>query len=1095
MQLTNKTDEELVDQILSDLATYGDGADVIRQYLLDEIDAKQVRIYTLYRKHRNGIMEMEKGYDENPRQQELVHKLLRLLASKNYIVFNLMSTCDRRYYYYKQAQLPKEIAQQDVKSTTLNIYRMPIGDIESKEKQLNCIFSAVERDDPELLVWIKNGMHSSDADRRHISVLYAIYSKDTAVLERDLPIYLEKTLQGDDYHLRYSLYYFILLKVHGISETLNQQICAHLHKVVLRLTSTVFSNFTNNNARFLDLLKLYNTPMETQIIAKLQQLLISQESSITLPHEQIQALAKTDEFAQTLTFLTEREHLSAVIAASAMLAQNIPLPKMEGKLKKLYCDNWTEALSALLIKHCERIYCAAQDLFMWKDEAQRGNFNILTHPDFDLNDLVYDDSSNNQHWQQRNKLWYLGIACCYAAGHLTTAKNILLMLLHHSTGYFYQRISLFTRCSALYPQQPNGCALLYEWDVPFMILSKSAIYTLQTNQEKQDFLAFMLEHKQLAEQVMSDDTLTDYELITYVHMLYDNDCGFDDICLANCLQLKGKRVHTAVEALLKPRENTTRDVIVTLSKAKSKATADTALRLLQWWDNDKHEQAMRKLQSIEELTAYIEPLFTARHKKAICFEKQVAYNNIRCKDSEQIMPEVVIKYYIAEYMQLKELYRVKACEYIAKWLNVVDLRAFLKDLYHVWLSEGAASVKYRNLLLPISLTGGATQFDMLRKQIGEWADNAKPGLAEWAIKCLALNGTQTALLQVDMMGRKHKNKRVKKAAVAALEFAREALEMNKDDFEDMLVPTLEFDKNRKRSFNYGEREFIAKLGTDLSITLYDGDKIIRSLPKASEKYHDNEEAVILAKEEFKAVKKQIKIVLDAQMLRLERALYTARQWTAKRWQELFADNPLMFAFASGLIWEERNAQGELLGTFRYMEDGSLTTAEEDEYTLQPESVILLLHPTDISQQECSAWIQQLEDYEITQPIEQLTLSVWKPDESISADTAIQVYGGTIKSIGTKLGGDLLFGDYGNCQGFQCSFPAHHMRMCVTAKDGFYPGDFNTIVTIDSIAFYRDAENQQMKLEEVPPRLLSLAQKAYEMLKVKNIAQAAPQEGK
>ncbi len=58
-------------------------------------------------------------------------------------------------------------------------------------------------------------------------------------------------------------------------------------------------------------------------------------------------------------------------------------------------------------------------------------------------------------------------------------------------------------------------------------------------------------------------------------------------------------------------------------------------------------------------------------------------------------------------------------------------------------------------------------------------------------------------------------------------------------------------------------------------------------------------------------------------------------------------------------------------TFRYMEDGSFNTVDEEEYTLPDGGSIGLVHPIELTDQDLAAWKQQLEDYEITQSIDQL----------------------------------------------------------------------------------------------------------------------------
>ena len=160
------------------------------------------------------------------------------------------------------------------------------------------------------------------------------------------------------------------------------------------------------------------------------------------------------------------------------------------------------------------------------------------------------------------------------------------------------------------------------------------------------------------------------------------------------------------------------------------------------------------------------------------------------------------------------------------------------------------------------------------------------------------------------------------------------------------------------------------------------------------------------------MKKQMKATVSSQKMRLEMALSTGRQWTVEAWRNLFVKNPVMHQFATGLIWGIYE-DGKLVNTFRYMEDGSFNTEDEDEFELPegqtdagqqtgglqdaagsreeaddkaaasggksgesavPVPMVGIVHPIELSEDSRSAWKEQLEDYEILQPIEQLDRS-------------------------------------------------------------------------------------------------------------------------
>lgn len=57
----------------------------------------------------------------------------------------------------------------------------------------------------------------------------------------------------------------------------------------------------------------------------------------------------------------------------------------------------------------------------------------------------------------------------------------------------------------------------------------------------------------------------------------------------------------------------------------------------------------------------------------------------------------------------------------------------------------------------------------------------------------------------------------------------------------------------------------------------------------------------------------------------------------EKWQELFVKNPVMHQFAIGLVWGLYE-KAALKATFRYMEDGSFNTVDEEEYRIKLDQV-------------------------------------------------------------------------------------------------------------------------------------------------------------
>ncbi|MGN0537964.1 MAG: DUF4132 domain-containing protein, partial [Acutalibacteraceae bacterium] len=145
-------------------------------------------------------------------------------------------------------------------------------------------------------------------------------------------------------------------------------------------------------------------------------------------------------------------------------------------------------------------------------------------------------------------------------------------------------------------------------------------------------------------------------------------------------------------------------------------------------------------------------------------------------------------------------------------------------------------------------------------------------------------------------------------------------------------------------------------------------------------------------DDFKQMKKQLKSIVNIQKVRLETALLADRRWKVEAWTDLFVKNPIMHSFATGLIWAAY-VEKELVQTFRYMEDGTFNTQDEDEYTLPENCTIGLVHPIDLDEDTLNSWKEQLSDYEIIQPIAQLDRPVFLIKDEEKGKFVLERYNG------------------------------------------------------------------------------------------------------
>ena len=440
------------------------------------------------------------------------------------------------------------------------------------------------------------------------------------------------------------------------------------------------------------------------------------------------------------------------------------------------------------------------------------------------------------------------------------------------------------------------------------------------------------------------------------------------------------------------------------------------------------------------------------------------------------------------YCDLGRIGRSETAAEMAKDLDEADLSSLAHEVYEKWLTEGAQS-KTKWVLPFASVFGGPSMTPKLTRAINDWPQHARGAIACDAVAALALSSDPAALLTVDAISRKFKFRQVKAAAGQALENAAKELGITAEELADRIVPDLGFAADGTRVFDYGPRSFTVRLTPTLELEVTnDGGKTIKNLPSPG-KTDDGEKAGA-AYNEFKLMKKQIKTTVTAQRARLEAALSALRCWSADAWRALFVENPIMHQFAMSLIWGVYE-DGELQTTFRYMEDGSFNTVDEEEYRLPDSALIGLVHPIELDGGTLEGWKQQLEDYEITQSVPQLDRPVYRLEPGTEQQRNLERFGGKMLN-GLSLSGKLQgLGWYrGSVQDAGCYYTFYRedpsLNMGVELNfSGCYVGDENDTVTVYEAVFYRSGtvtrgsycydtpkEENIFALEEVPSRYYS-----------------------
>lgn len=456
--------------------------------------------------------------------------------------------------------------------------------------------------------------------------------------------------------------------------------------------------------------------------------------------------------------------------------------------------------------------------------------------------------------------------------------------------------------------------------------------------------------------------------------------------------------------------------------------------------------------------ALAERIVTATKRKKIQWLTASPLPGLRYQDQpEKYAPDIIRDAILVSYADLGKIGRSETAAQLVEYISEKDLTALAVEVLDKWL-ENRAESKHKWVMAFAAVYGGSSVTKLLTKAIQDWPQQGRGAIACDAVMALAISTDPGALMVVDSISRKFKFRQVKAAAVSALECAAQELGITADELADRVVPDLGFDENGCRRFDYGNRSFVVRLTPSMELDITnDQGKTVKNMPAPGKT--DDPAKSSAAYEEFKTLKKQIRSTVSAQKTRLEAALSVQRCWREDAWKDLFVRNPVMHQFAISLIWGIYESD-TLITTFRYMEDGSFNTVDEEEFYIPDGAMIGLVHPVELDEKVLNQWREQLEDYEITQSIQQLDRPVYQLDADQGNLTSVEDFGGIILN-GLSLGGKLMgmgwfrgsVQDGGGYYEFYREDP--YMGIAVELNfSGCFMGDENAMVTVYDAVFYR-----------------------------------------
>ncbi len=215
---------------------------------------------------------------------------------------------------------------------------------------------------------------------------------------------------------------------------------------------------------------------------------------------------------------------------------------------------------------------------------------------------------------------------------------------------------------------------------------------------------------------------------------------------------------------------------------------------------------------------------------------------------------------------------------------------------------------------------------------------------------ILLNDTVTAMRYADSIGQ--------------LEYYASLRGEDADSIRDSIISDFGLDEQGKKTWTLAGRLLTAILEPDLSLVLEDEDgKELKSVPKKGADPKEYE----LVKNEFSAMKKNIRSTAKTRNDRIFEDFLSGRERPGNAWKSAYLKNPVLRMLARLIIWEQEKI------TFILDENGTARCVDGSEYMITDEPV-RVAHPMEMNQDEVDAWQSYFTENGLKQPFEQ----IWEP---------------------------------------------------------------------------------------------------------------------
>lgn len=412
-----------------------------------------------------------------------------------------------------------------------------------------------------------------------------------------------------------------------------------------------------------------------------------------------------------------------------------------------------------------------------------------------------------------------------------------------------------------------------------------------------------------------------------------------------------------------------------------------------------------------------------------------------------------------------------------------DLNQLCQYFLPFMLNQPAGSaIGSKGVLAVAAACAGSGAAPVVARYLKQWYGvRAAQGKALIAMLAWVEHPSATQLML--SVGNRFRTKSFQDEAMRQAELLAERKGWSVSELADRTIPNAGFDEKGEMELSYGERTFVARLGQDYKIVLFNPEgKAIAGLPEPRK-----DEDAARAKEAKKALssaKKEIKGIVTMQTERLYEGLCTGRTWRFEDWELYFNQHPVARLLVQRLVWAVME-DGAASAAFRPLDDGSLTNLDDEEVSLSPDARIGIAHDTNLDAGTAERWLQHLADYEVTPLFQQFGKGVYTLSEDRKDDTEINEFRGHMLNSFALRGRAMKLGytrgptqDGGWFFDYRKRFPAQGLEAVIEFTGNGLP-ETNRPVALTSLKFARLARESPnewspagVRLGGAPPVLLS-----------------------